>query len=54
MLYEVITWQDDEWEARKREGGWHARPMSVYEVHLGSWRRNEDGSFMGYRRLAEA
>jgi 1,4-alpha-glucan branching enzyme len=26
--------------------------MSVYEVHLGSWRRNEDGSFMGYRRLA--
>ncbi len=46
-------WQDDEWEARKREGGWHARPMSVYEVHLGSWRRNEDGSFMGYRRLAE-
>jgi 1,4-alpha-glucan branching enzyme len=27
--------------------------MSVYEVHLGSWRRNEDGSFMGYRRAAE-
>jgi 1,4-alpha-glucan branching enzyme len=45
-------WQDDEWERRKNQGGWHARPMSVYEVHLGSWRRNEDGSFMGYRRLA--
>jgi 1,4-alpha-glucan branching enzyme len=46
------AWGDEEWEQRKRAGGWHARPMSVYEVHLGSWRRNEDGSFMGYRRLA--
>jgi len=45
-------WQDGDWERRKGESGWHARPMSVYEVHLGSWRRNEDGSFMGYRRLA--
>ena len=46
-------WQDEEWESRKSEGGWHARPMSVYEVHPGSWRRNEDGTFMGYRRMAE-
>ncbi len=45
-------WRDQEWERRKDQGGWHARPMSVYEVHLGSWRRNEDGGFMGYRRLA--
>ena len=45
-------WNDEGWERSKREGGWHSRPMSVYEVHLGSWRRNEDGSFMGYRRLA--
>ena len=46
-------WQDDEWEQKKAEGGWHKEPMSVYEVHLGSWRKNEDGSFMGYRRLAD-
>jgi 1,4-alpha-glucan branching enzyme len=45
-------WTDEAWEARKKEGGWHAEPMSVYEVHPGSWRRNEDGSFMGYRRMA--
>jgi 1,4-alpha-glucan branching enzyme len=45
-------WRDQEWEKGRIAGGWHARPMSVYEVHLGSWRRNEDGSFMGYRRLA--
>jgi len=46
-------WRDDEWERSKSGGGWHSQPMSVYEVHLGSWRRNEDGSFMGYRRAAE-
>jgi 1,4-alpha-glucan branching enzyme len=47
------SWQDQEWEGQKASGSWHDRPMSVYEVHLGSWRRNEDGSFMGYRRAAE-
>ncbi len=45
-------WGDEDWQQSKAAAGWHARPMSVYEVHLGSWRRNEDGSFMGYRRLA--
>ncbi len=28
-------------------------PMSVYEVHLGSWMRNDDGSWLGYRQAAE-
>jgi 1,4-alpha-glucan branching enzyme len=47
------AWHDQAWENSKSGEGWHARPMSVYEVHLGSWRRNEDGSFMGYRRAAQ-
>ncbi|MBE6530787.1 MAG: 1,4-alpha-glucan branching protein GlgB [Ruminococcaceae bacterium] len=28
-------------------------PMNIYEVHLHSWRRRDDGSYMGYREIAE-
>jgi 1,4-alpha-glucan branching enzyme len=45
-------WQDSEWiEARKHRDWLHA-PMSVYEVHLGSWQRDEEGGFLNYRELA--
>ena len=36
---------------RRPIGG--ATPMSIYEVHLGSWQRADDGSFMSYEQLAE-
>jgi 1,4-alpha-glucan branching enzyme len=47
-------WKDDAWmEARARQAELD-RPISVYEVHLGSWRRNvEDANRpLGYRELA--
>jgi 1,4-alpha-glucan branching enzyme len=45
-------WHDAEWlsERERRQGP--NEPMSVYEVHLGSWRRRPDGSQYGYRELA--
>jgi 1,4-alpha-glucan branching enzyme len=33
-------WQDEEWLVRRRSGAPHAQPVSIYEVHLGSWRRD--------------
>ncbi len=46
-------WGDDEWRRDRVAGDWQEKPMSVYEVHLGSWRRKPDGSFMGYHELAQ-
>jgi 1,4-alpha-glucan branching enzyme len=46
-------WQDAAWmAARARSNGLDA-PMSIYELHAGSWRR-KDGQFLNYRELAHA
>ena len=50
----AYTWGDTEWmHDREWLGGWHDRPMAVYEVHLGSWRRAHGGRSLSYRELAE-
>ncbi|WP_113703985.1 1,4-alpha-glucan branching protein GlgB [Nonomuraea lactucae] len=36
--HSTYEWQDDEWMAARREKTPQKAPMSVYEVHLGSWR----------------
>ena len=44
------TWHDQDF-VRSRERSATA-PLLIYEVHLGSWRRNADGSVLDYRTLA--
>jgi 1,4-alpha-glucan branching enzyme len=48
------TWQDDRWMERRRNENQLDKPMSVYEVHLGSWKKCEHGvhGWMNYRDLA--
>ena len=48
-------WNDREWLERRAEGAAHEKPMSVYEVHLGSWRRviEEGNRSLTYRELAQ-
>jgi 1,4-alpha-glucan branching enzyme len=45
-------WRDDEWLQQRRTSAPFARPMSIYEVHLGSWRRTLDNETLDYRELA--
>jgi 1,4-alpha-glucan branching enzyme len=50
------SWGDGEWlRDRPSFGSWHERPMAVYEVHLGSWRRvpEQGNRYLTYRELAE-
>jgi 1,4-alpha-glucan branching enzyme len=44
-------WQDGGWMASRPQQQWHQQPLSVYEVHLGSW-RHDDGRPLTYRELA--
>jgi 1,4-alpha-glucan branching enzyme len=46
-------WSDDEWLERRRASKPYDEPMSVYEVHLGSWRRTLENEALGYRDLAD-
>jgi len=50
---DVYQWGDDEWLSHRRKWQWLHEPMSIYEVHSGSWRRHDDGSFLSYEELAE-
>ncbi len=45
-------WQDQQWLAQRISADWLHTPMSIYEVHLGSWRRDHCGNFLTYRDLA--
>lgn len=45
------TFGDDAWRRRPLRPG--AGPLNIYEIHLGSWRRREDGGFYTYEELAE-
>ncbi|MDP9244963.1 MAG: 1,4-alpha-glucan branching protein GlgB [Chloroflexota bacterium] len=45
-------WHDEAWMTDRAERDLYRSPMSVYEVHLGSWMRHPDGSWLGYREAA--
>jgi 1,4-alpha-glucan branching enzyme len=49
-----FLWGDQEWLEVRKQKDFHHEPMSVYEVHLGSWKKPEEknGSFYNYRELA--
>jgi 1,4-alpha-glucan branching enzyme len=49
-------WNDQAWMAKKKDFTTEMdRPISVYEVHLGSWRRvpKQDNRWLTYRELAD-
>jgi 1,4-alpha-glucan branching enzyme len=45
-------WRDDEWMSRRAQANWLQQPVSIYELHLGSWRRGPEDRFLSYREIA--
>jgi len=48
-----FQWEDKGYLDRRRTIDQRRAPMSIYEVHLGSWRRWDDGRFLTYEELAD-
>ncbi len=46
------AWGDAAWVAARARTAAPEQAVSIYEVHLGSWRRRADGAFLNYRELA--
>ncbi len=48
-----FVWTDADFLARRQKGEPWREPMTIFEVHLGSWRRGEGGRFLTYDELAD-
>jgi 1,4-alpha-glucan branching enzyme len=47
------TWKDKSWLAVREKRNNRNAPISIYEVHLGSWRRSENNEFLNYKEIAD-
>ncbi len=47
------AWSDQEWMSGRSDRQAVTSPISIYEVHLGSWRRTQDGSILDYQQTAD-
>jgi 1,4-alpha-glucan branching enzyme len=50
-----FKWSDDAWVAERKTRYWPQQPVSIYEVHLGSWARvtEEDNRYLSYLEFAD-
>jgi 1,4-alpha-glucan branching enzyme len=46
------VWTDADWLEQRQHRDWMHAPMSIYELHLGSWRTDAGGNFLNYRDIA--
>ncbi|WP_026839405.1 1,4-alpha-glucan branching protein GlgB [Gillisia sp. JM1] len=46
------SWKDKNWMGYRKDKNDLDKPYSVYEVQLGSWKKNPEGEFLSYRELA--
>ncbi|SHK44942.1 1,4-alpha-glucan branching protein GlgB [Tepidibacter formicigenes] len=45
-------WNDEDWMKKRKKEPKHEKPINIYELHLGSWKRNKNNKFLNYREIA--
>ena len=50
---QAYPWQDEKWLSQRGQRNARNAAISIYEVHLGSWRRSPNGDFLNYRDIAK-
>lgn len=55
LIYDIegYKWHDSEWLERRAKTDLTKAPVNIYELHAGTWKRNEDGSYCSYTQLAD-
>ncbi|MBM7692996.1 1,4-alpha-glucan branching enzyme [Peribacillus deserti] len=46
-------WNDSAWLKKKAKQSTLSKPVCIYEMHFGSWKRNKDGSFLTYTEMGD-
>ncbi|SDI73444.1 1,4-alpha-glucan branching protein GlgB [Alteribacillus bidgolensis] len=46
-------WTDDNWQKNQKHYNPYHSPLLIYELHAGTWKKKEDGTFYSYKELAD-
>ncbi len=54
-VYEIspFKWNDSKWQKQESKCSVLEKPVNIYEIHFGSWKRHNDGNFLTYREMAD-
>lgn len=55
VVYDIegFEWGDEKWLESRRKKDIYNSPINIYELHVNSWQREEDGALFSYKRLAK-
>ncbi|MDH5614243.1 MAG: 1,4-alpha-glucan branching protein GlgB, partial [Gammaproteobacteria bacterium] len=52
VIDKSYQWTDTKWMKRRQQWDWLHAPVSIYEIHAGSWQHSDSGEYLNYRELA--
>ena len=54
-IYDIsgYNWSDEAWQNKKRTVNHLKEPINIYELHIGSWKKYDDGNYFSYSKLAD-